>query len=391
VTGISPWLHQTRWLVFAAQDVLLLIAFANGERPWAGLAITVLAGVFEAARRQRDADLAPAVQVVVDVLLVGLFVTAWADPHSPLRMFWLVHVALVASHTAPRSAWSLAAFVVAVDLATALVPPWLGWWRREPGVHLGSHAATLGAGAIALTAFLTRIAETQRLQARALAEAQGERDRAARLAAVGALAAGVAHELATPLASIGLLAEEIPEDPAAIGILRDQLARCRAILDRMLARGTPDVGATEGFGEALATWVADWRRGNPEVALEVVYDPLPDRVVGSAEGWRAAVWTVLDNARKAGPPLAIRARSTPSGAELVVEDAGPGFGTEVLERIGEPFFTAWSGGNGVGLGVHVARTHARGAGGDLRFADRPGGGGRVTVVFRGTNALPGLP
>ena len=65
---------------------------------------------------------------------------------------------------------------------------------------------------------------------------------------------------------------------------------------------------------------------------------------------------------------------------VIVEDDGPGFPIILLDRLGEPYVSTRAGQDGhMGLGVFIAKTLLRRIGGDLRFANRPEGGARVSV------------
>jgi two-component system sensor histidine kinase RegB len=378
---LLPWLHRVRGLTALGQGVLLAVAFGTGERPIAGLWLLAALGVVEGVRIALRLVAAPLAHVIVDVLTIGAFVFAWAEPHQPLEVFWLVLVALVATFEPAPRAWGVTAFAILVAVASLVLPGLVGFSAHgESTVHLVAHAATFGLGAVAITGFLSAIADASRRQSLALTDAEEQRDRAARLAAVGTLAAGVAHELATPLGSIGLLAEEIAHDPSALPGLQAQLARCRTILDRMLARGAGSDGRTAPVDGLVASWVEQWRHGNPGTPLVCETQPVP-AVRGGADGWRAALWTVLDNAKRAGPPIHVQLAPGAAGAVLLVDDHGPGVSAEVARRVGEPFLTRWRGGGGAGLGLYVARTFAVDAGGELTLEPRTEGGTRARLVM----------
>jgi two-component system sensor histidine kinase RegB len=68
---------------------------------------------------------------------------------------------------------------------------------------------------------------------------------------------------------------------------------------------------------------------------------------------------------------------------LVVSDRGPGMSPEILRRVGEPFFSTKPAGQGLGLGVFIARTLSEQMGGSLRLDSTPGRGTRATVEIGG--------
>ena len=373
-----------RWLALASQAVLLGVAWATGERP---LAVTILSAglsLLEILRRLLIGESGAArAHALWDWFGLTALLTAWGEPHQPLSVFYLVDGALIATFSGRRAAWIACALAIAGQSIASLLPVALGTAAHsDPAVHLLAHTATFSLSAAALAHFLGGVSEASEEARRALREASEREERSARLAAIGTLAAGVAHELATPLGSIGLLAEEIPHDPAAMVLLRGELARCRSILDRMLARPSPSEGRTEDLASELASWIDAWRRAHAGLSLSVDLGAGERAAVrGSAEGWRAALWTALDNAALAGPPIAVTLGHTETTLVLTIEDSGPGIDPEIAARIGEPFLSRWPSGQGAGLGLYVARTFARGTGGDLRLEPAPSGGCRAVLAM----------
>lgn len=378
------WLVRVRRLFLVAQGVLLTVAFATGERPIAGLVLLGIFATVELVRSWAGWSPSAAVHLTVDVLGLSALIGAWGEPHQPLQVFYLVDVALLATFVPVARAWNATGLAIVGQTLALVVPALLGTMATpEPPLHLAAHAATFALGAVAITLFLGGVADANRSQAAALREAEEGRERAARLAAIGTLAAGVAHELATPLGSVELLAEEIATDPEALPELRRQLVRCRAILDRMLARGTASDGRTDRIDLRVGEWVDEWRRASPTVPITLSAAGCDRPVLGAPDGWRAALWTVLDNARTAGPPIRVSVVTVDGGIEVAVDDDGPGIDPDLAARAGEPFLTRWPGGTGAGLGLYVARTFARGAGGDLRLERRPERGTRAILSLVG--------
>jgi signal transduction histidine kinase len=169
--------------------------------------------------------------------------------------------------------------------------------------------------------------------------------------------------------------------------LRGQVRRCREILDRV--RGTTShtvSNEVEDLGESLRRWIADWQgagldRG--ELDLDVPAALRNVAVRGDADTWRGIIWSVLDNALRAGAPIRVRVRAAGPAVVLEIDDSGPGPSAEVAAMAGRPFFTSWedSRSEGRGLGLFVARSFARRWSGDVALSRRPEGGGRLTIRF----------
>jgi two-component system NtrC family sensor kinase len=243
--------------------------------------------------------------------------------------------------------------------------------------------------------------------------------RAEKLAAVGSLAAGLAHEINNPLAYIkagatqllGFVDEmrRVAESALTPGLdaagaavfrarIQDAYAEARDVahaladgsrrLERLASDlrvvSTPASGALEQVDprDALdAAWTVVRSRSQSLPRFEVRTQPgLP--IQSSHALVTQALLPVLERAvAMAGPEGSIRVdlEQVPGGVELRVEDSGPGIPPDVLSRVFDPFFTARPGTSAGGLGLAVAYGIAHGLGGDISVASPPSGGATFRV------------
>ncbi|MBK9035581.1 MAG: HAMP domain-containing protein [Myxococcales bacterium] len=228
-----------------------------------------------------------------------------------------------------------------------------------------------------------------------------------RLATVGKLSAGIAHEIGTPLNVITgyaeLVAELHPEpDPAheAATTISAQAHRVAAIVRQLLdfARPRPPVTAALELGEVAqqaATFLEPLARKRA-IALELA--PAADGVVGKVDGGQLqqVLTNLVVNAIHASPDGATitiaterRAATPPSDhggppgpyACVRVRDRGAGVAPELLGRIFEPFFTTKDVGEGTGLGLSVAYGIVKEHGGWITVEATPGGGTTFTIYL----------
>ncbi|MCA9572374.1 MAG: HAMP domain-containing histidine kinase [Myxococcales bacterium] len=390
-----------RWALLIAEVAFLALATAGHIEALPMLPIGVTCAVLLLvdlaqhrilARRPELQFRAAGAHLATDLVALCVLVALSPDAHQPMQAFFVVEAAVAATVLGPRA--STITGVTASSLqALSLVGP--GLLRRDPELpHLASHALLTAFAILATTWFVARLAEALRARTQALREAEATRLSTERLAALGTFAAGVAHELATPLSAIGVLGDEAALEEATVAEreqarreLHRQLLRCRDVLQR-LKSGPDDLDdVTMDLSAQVSRWIDEWHRahapGSPAPTLTVGSD-VPEVVRGAAGYWRSAVWTLLDNARRAGASgvqVDVARAGAPGTPHVLiqVDDDGCGLTHEVEQRAGEPFFTGWAGPEGRGLGLFAARTFARAVGGDLTLEARRVGGARATL------------
>ena len=229
---------------------------------------------------------------------------------------------------------------------------------------------------------------------RKLQDQERELLRAEQLAAVGQLAAGVAHEVRNPLTGVKLLLQAAarPHAPTALtperlNLLLQEVARIERTVQGLVdfARTVPPDRQTHDL-RVVATSAAEVARGRAEAK------PVVLRVEAPAESVTASVdrdqmlsllTNLLFNAIDATPEggeVVLRVRSEPNGgARAEVTDTGPGIDPSVADRLFTPFATTKP--TGTGLGLTLARRIAGEHGGTLTAANCPEGGASFTLTL----------
>lgn len=420
------WFLHLRWVAVAGQ--LLTMAVVNWgmkiDLPVIKLlglvsitAITNAGYAYWLSRLQKAglqrSDRLPTAQVVsalmlVDILdLTGMLFLS-AGMANPFALFYFVNIAVAGAIITPAWAWGIWSVTVA-GVALLLV-------RSMPIFELNS-ASQLGAATAGspvwtipklgfivsfttcsgvITYFITVLTGELRQREQALNEAEEARLRNRQLEALATLAAGAGHELASPLSTIAVVAKELSRSlekqgaPANltndVALIRSELDRCRQILDRMTS------AAGEAAGERLrlisiGDFIAEAMLGLREphrIQLQIADDVSSVKSLLPVQAAAQAVRNLVQNALDASPVDAIvqvQGERSESGWRILVKDQGEGMSPEVLERIGEPFFTTKEPGRGMGLGLYLTQNVLRRLNAKLSFSSQVGQGTTAEVLL----------
>ena len=240
-------------------------------------------------------------------------------------------------------------------------------------------------GRIFLLELVADVTERERMRSR-LADAE-------RLASVGELAAGVAHEIRNPLAAIvnatALLEREAglaPDERAAtIGAVRKEARRLNTILSDFLRFARPaEPKRVEGDVRDVVTHVAalvgEQQARAPALVVETRVDPAVPRFAFDPDQLTQVLWNIALNAieaMKGRGRLLIHARGERGEVVVEIADTGLGMPPEELRRIFEPFYSHRPG--GTGLGLAIARRIVAAHGGRIDVDSVMGEGTRMLV------------
>ena len=236
-----------------------------------------------------------------------------------------------------------------------------------------------------------------------LSEMQEQLARARRLATVGQLAAGVAHEINNPLAAITTCAEATLRDlraapdelrrraeehnwPFYLEEIVRQALRCKAITSGLLDLGRQrrarrqacDLNTLVGRSVLLASQ----REGARGVTLSTSLDSSIGVMATDELMVRQVLDNLIGNALDAlGGAGSVKVSTAAEGdrVRLEVADTGPGIAPEVLARVFDPFFTTKEAGKGSGLGLAISAALAEALGGSLTVESKPGAGSRFRL------------
>ncbi len=257
----------------------------------------------------------------------------------------------------------------------------------------------IGALARSFNEMADRVASTQADLETRVRERTSEFLRAARLADLGLLASGVAHEINTPLASITSCAEGLERRIHNGGLdaetandyvstITREAYRARDITERMLAlsRQEPCLVGEVALDRVLRQVESAVQHTLEQRGVRLERDaPAPDDVarVNAGELVQILVNLVLNaiDASSQGQVVRLGAKLDGESLRFDVADDGSGIPPEDLERIFEPFYTTKRPGRGTGLGLALVATLVDAHGGHIGVTSRPGEGSRFVVTL----------
>lgn len=234
-----------------------------------------------------------------------------------------------------------------------------------------------------------------------LKEAQDRLVRSERLASVGRLAAGLAHEVGNPISAIIGMQDLLLEAGLSEEEQRDFLTRMRGETERInrilrdllqfarpaanQVKDAEEPGNVEAAIYDTVTLVSPQKAMKP-IELEVdVYPDLPAVALGREQLVQILLNLLLNaaDACEEEGKVTVRARPTDGGVAISVEDTGPGVAPEVQSRLFEPFVTTKDVGKGTGLGLAVCRGLVESAGGTIALDPEHAGGARFVIELPG--------
>ena len=288
--------------------------------------------------------------------------------------------------------------------------PWAaGQAFAQPILYKAGVLASIAAGMTFLALYAARLAKESRLMSTALTATEQVLAREQKLHALDGLAAAAAHELGTPLATIALVTKELeksarnwPDLADDITLLRSQAERCRDIL-RKLTRSPSErdphhvsLPVTQLLQEAAS------HHGAAGVRIEIAAspregssqahprEPIGERRPGVIYGLGNIIENAVDFARET---VEITARWDEREVVVTIADDGPGFASDIIDTLGEPYVTTRGSGvqhartageaSGLGLGFFIAKTLLERSGAKLALENRelPAQGAVVRVTW----------
>lgn len=333
-------------------------------------------------------------QLLVDVLALSALLYFSGGSTNPFISLYLLPLTIAAAALPWIYTWAMAA--ITISCYTLLLfyyvplPHDHSEHTSEFNLHVSGMWLAFVLSTVLIAWFVVKMGTSIRERDKDLALAREQALRNEQIIALGTLAAGAAHELGTPLATMavvtGELQKERPENSEFqhdVKILRDQIMHCKRILTQLLA----DVGqarAEDASGQAVDRFLQQvldkWQLMRPMVKFSYRssgVQPAP-QILG-AHLLSQSILNLLNNAADASlDRVEIESRWDQQELLLEILDYGKGLSEEAVQRAGQAFFTSKPG-QGFGIGLFLANANIERFGGSVSLTNREGGGARTQV------------
>lgn len=364
--------------------------------------------------------------LAIDVGALGLLLYFAGGSTNPFVSLFLLPPTLAAAMLPARHAWAMAALTLAAytflvfwklplpppqgDLAQfdALLARATGG-ATEHAIHSSGFALhvlgmwlnfVISVGVIAF--FLTRMAAALKERERELAAIREAVLRDEQILSLGTLAAGAAHQLGTPLATMAVVIRELELNHADDGelhqdlrLLREQVDRCKQSISQILAsagQSRDESMRSMALDAYLQQLLDEWQLIRPHVPLSVAMrGEQPAPLIAADRTLEQAMLNLLDNAADANgasrEALRFSASWDAEDCRIEILDTGPGLNAEARQRQGEAFFTTKAGSSeragGLGIGLFLSNATLERLGGKVELfnRDQPRGGACTRVTL----------
>ncbi|MFH0934116.1 MAG: ATP-binding protein [Pseudomonadota bacterium] len=358
-------------------------------------------------------------QLSIDVLVLTVLLYYGGGSTNPFVSLYLLPLVIAAATLTRRDTWGMAALTLACYslLMVWYVPLPSGNAAADPGMSMQGmdhshhdmsammspsataiplvetfniHVLGMWLGfvisAVVVAYFAAEMARAVRIRDAQLNRVREETLRNERIVALGTQAAGAAHEMGTPLATMSVVIGEMrrecsdPEHQDNLNILDDQVRNCKRILDTLL-KHAQETSSELSLEEFIRNVLDEWQLLRPTVRyIFKVMGLQPSPRLRADKALRSALLNLLNNAADASPEeMDILLNWDEDNIVLEIYDHGPGLTSEAAARAGSAHFTTKQ--EGRGLGLFLANATMERMGGSVRLSNREGGGATTRVVI----------
>ncbi len=340
------------------------------------------------------------IQLFIEVQFFSVILYFTGGASNPFIFFYLIPLAVAATVIPGIYAWSLTLITIFMySLLLRFYQPLTYQMHDHQAMaddsQFSQHIIGMWFGylvsALLITWVITYLSRELKNREQAINEARRRELCDQQMVALGTLAAGTAHELGTPLASLSIVSGEITQgfDPKRHPelfenqkILREQITRCKDILS-VLSESAGELRAEEGFllpiDEFVDRLTSQWQKHRSQAVFDLESAQCRDGASTLFDkNIIQAIINLLNNAADTSPdPIRIKTGTDQNQLRIEITDNGPGMSDEQIEMAGETSFSDKP--HGMGIGLFLAISTIRRCGGSVAFGRVENRGTRTTI------------
>jgi len=327
--------------------------------------------------------------LLLDVFFLTLVLYFTGGSTNPIVSFYLLPLIISAAILRPAYTWVIAFLSIGFytlmlfhyqPLALFTTPA----HNTMTNAHLLGMWINFGFSALLIAWFVVRMAVALRERSQAVAHSRETGLRNEQIISVASIAAGTAHEMRTPLATMAVTVDELafehPQLKEEMAVLTEQIARCEAVLHKLVSTSAEDSQlVVTNVGALISNLLEDWRLSRPEVVLETAIPEYESKLkIRYDKSLQYALTSLLNNAADASPGfVSLQIKSLPGWLLIIIEDRGPGIPAEIAGSLGKKSISRKQG--GLGLGVLLGQASIERLGGEVKLSAKQGPGTRLEI------------
>lgn len=401
-SGLSSVIHTLLWLRNLAITIQLLLTlfihfilqiFLPLESLFITITVLVVFNVFVMWRLRQDfpvSEMEVAAHLTFDSFVLAALLYQVGGSMNPFVSLFLVPTALAASFLSARYVVSIATLCILLYSHLMLnhqpLPSAQGRFGGDFNLHIIGMWVNFILASLVTVFFVTEIAFTSRRRARKISEQEQQLIKNEYIVSLGTLAAGTAHEISTPLSNIGMMADELfnnPEDAEQVKafalsikqqehLCSTQLSRLRFSSDQAISNQTRPV-SLNGFIEDL---VNQWSAMRSDIKIHRHLELENDEYINPDITLNQAITNLLNNAADASaennrPEMIISSEIKNDCFTLMIDDYGKGLTSSQQDIVGDISFTTKE--NGLGIGLVLTHASLARYNGELKLQKRDNG------------------
>jgi len=378
--AITTWFHFFSGIAFPSLPMYLVLAV---------MAVITVAIMLRLSKDTPVSETEFFGNLLLDILFLTLVLYFTGGSTNPIVSYYLLPLIISAAILKPAHTWFIA--FLSIGFYTLLLfyyQPLALFATTHRGAMTNAHLlgmwVNFGFSALLICWFVVRMATALRERSRLVADSREAGLRNEQIISVASIAAGTAHELRTPLATMAVTVDEIaaeyPQLKEETALLTQQIARCEEVLHKLVSTSSEDSRlVVTDVGTLVRKLLDEWQLSRPEIELKTDLPAYESALrIRYDKSLQHALTSLLNNAADASPAyVSLEVGSLPGWLLIVIDDQGPGIPADIAGSLGKTSVSRKQG--GLGLGVLLGQASIERLGGGVRPIEKQGPGTRLEI------------